>query len=368
MRTVLRALGLMSGTSLDGVDIALIETDGERVYAQGPAASRPYDESERHVLRQALEVAKGLNSRDARPPALVQAENLITKAHAEAVEQFMQTHRLAMEEIDLVGFHGQTVIHRPEQRLTVQIGDGAALARRLGLPVVYDMRAADVAAGGQGAPLVPVYHRALVLAQDMALPVAVLNIGGVGNATVIGPAGELIACDTGPGGALLDDFMLERTGIAMDEDGLMAAQGCIHESIIRDWLAHPFFALPPPKSLDRNAFSRKAVEHLSTPDGAATLTAFTAASVARLVDHLHVAPRLWILCGGGAKNPMLRHFLQERLARPITMADDFGWSVDAMEAQAFAFLAVRSLRGLPLSFPGTTGVPEPLTGGLLARP
>src|SRR5215475_2654214 len=241
----MRALGLMSGTSLDGIDAALIESDGERVARFGPAGYRPYADAERDLLRRALAAATALADRAARPGVLAEAEALVTQAHAEAVEDFLRTHALARGDIAVVGFHGQTVLHRPERRLTVQIGDGAALARRLGVPVVHDLRAADVAAGGQGAPLVPVFHRALLEHLQRPHPVAVLNIGGVANVSYIDGA-DLIACDTGPGNALIDDFMMACTGAPYDRDGATAARGRADEAWLNQALALPFFTAPPP--------------------------------------------------------------------------------------------------------------------------
>jgi anhydro-N-acetylmuramic acid kinase len=263
------------------------------------------------------------------------------------------------------------LLHRPERGLTIQIGDGAALARRLGIAVVYDFRAADVAAGGQGAPLAPIYHRALVRRLAPPPPVAVLNIGGVANVTYID--GEtLIACDTGPGNALLDDFLRLRTGRPLDTDGRNAAAGKVDEAMIARLLQHPFFAARPPKSLDRNDFRGlvgDTLDNIGLEDGAATLTALTAASVARIVAHLPRPPATWIVAGGGARNPTLLRMLAERLAPArIETAHEAGWSIDSLEAQAFAYLAVRGLRGLPLTFPGTTGVKESLTGGVVAKP
>jgi anhydro-N-acetylmuramic acid kinase len=367
----LTAIGLMSGTSMDGVDVALIETDGEGQVRQGPSGFRPYAPDERDLLRAALADAVGLDDRSRRPGRLAEAEALVTRAHAEAVESFLAAQALAASSVDVVGFHGQTVLHRPEKRLTVQIGDGPSLAGRLGLRVVHDFRAADVAAGGQGAPFVPIYHAALVRAARAAgvLPagaVAVLNLGGVANATVVDRSGAPMACDTGPANALVDDLMLARTGRAMDEGGAVAAQGRVDDTVLARLLAHPFFEEMPPKSLDRNDFSRDPVESLATADAAATLTAFSAAGVAALVRHLPEAPELWIASGGGARNPTLLRMLAEHIGAPVVTADSLGWSADAMEAQAFAYLAVRSLKGLPLSFPATTGVPEPMPGGVLS--
>jgi anhydro-N-acetylmuramic acid kinase len=366
---MMTAIGLMSGTSLDGVDVALIETDGKRVRAFGPSGYRAYTEGERGLLRQALAEAVNLSTREARPGILREAERAVTIAHAEAVAAFTAQHRITRENIDIVGFHGQTVLHRPAQKMTVQIGDAAALARSIHIPVMHDFRAADVAAGGQGAPFVPVYHRALAQSLEREGPLVVVNIGGVSNITYIDGADTLIACDTGPGNALLDDFMFRVTSRPFDCEGRMAAQGTADEAWVARALQHPFFALPPPKSLDRNDFASLELHGVSPADGAATLTAFTAAAIARIVPMLPKSPRSWIVAGGGARNHTMLRILRERLA-PATVeaADTLGWSADAIEAQAFGFLAARGLKGLPLSYPATTGVPIPMTGGVIARP
>ena len=367
---VVRAIGLMSGTSLDGVDVALIETDGVALAGFGATGYRPYSEKERALLRQALQEGAALTDRTARPGILAEAEAFVTCVHAETVETFLETERIDKSGIAIVGFHGQTVLHRPAARLTVQLGDGAALARRLDMTVVHDFRAADVAAGGQGAPLVPAFHQAL--ARDLARPhpIAVLNVGGVANVTFV-DGGDPIACDTGPGNALIDDFMRERTGSPLDRDGDQAAKGHVDEAFVARVLADDFFALPYPKSLDRNAFAfaNIGLPDFSVRDGAATLSALTAASVARIVPHLPAAPRVWIVAGGGARNPTLMRMLAERLqpAR-VETADAVGWSSQSIEAQAFAYLAVRTLNGLPITFPATTGVKQPLRGGVLAAP
>jgi anhydro-N-acetylmuramic acid kinase len=365
--TVIRAIGLMSGTSMDGVDVALLESDGVRLLSYGPTFFAPYRAEDRALLRAALAQAADLDERTARPGSLARAESMVTERHAEAVETFLRENGIDAAAVDVIGFHGQTVLHRPERRLTVQIGDGAALARRLGIDVVYDLRAADVAAGGQGAPLVPVYHRALVLASGLAGPVAVLNIGGVANLTLVDGEAEPIACDTGPGNALIDDLMLARSGVPLDRDGAAAAAGRVDKAALAQLLDHPYFDAPPPKSLDRNAFSLAPVERLTTADAAATLTAFTAASITKCFSLLPAPPRLAIVCGGGARNPSLMRALAARLPCDVRGAEEFGWSGEAIEAQAFAFLAARSLNGLPLTFPTTTGAPSPLPGGRLAR-
>jgi anhydro-N-acetylmuramic acid kinase len=367
----LRAIGLMSGTSLDGIDVALVETDGQRIFRFGPTSYRPYRDAECAPLRQALAEAVHLADRAARPGVLAEAEDVLTRLHAEAVEAFLQTHGIDRTTIDVVGFHGQTLLHRPKSGLTVQIGEGAGLATRLGIPVAYDFRAADVAAGGQGAPLVPVFHRALVTKLDRPRPVAVLNIGGVANVTYCDGDGDPIACDTGPGNALIDDFMRARTGAPLDHNGDQAAGGKVQDAFIARVLAHPFFEAPPPKSLDRNAFAYVNMDlpAFSVPDGAATLAALTARAIARVGPRLPRPPRSWIVAGGGARNRTLMRMLTEQLApASVESADAVGWSADALEAQAFAYLAVRTVNGLPITFPTTTGVARPLTGGVVVNP
>src|SRR6187402_1443060 len=365
---MLTALGLMSGTSLDGVDVALIETDGKKVKAFGPSSYRPYSPAERNLLRQALSEAVHLPQRDARPGILAEAERAVTLAHAEAVAAFVAQNRMKPEDIDIVGFHGQTVLHRPERRLTVQIGDAPALAKAIHIPVMHDFRAADVEAGGQGAPFVPVYHRALAQSLEREGPIIVVNIGGVANITYI-DGDTLIACDTGPGNALLDDYMFRWLNQRFDNEGRTAALGRVDAAWINRALEMPFFSLAPPKSLDRNDFAGLKIGDVPPEDGAATLTAFTVAAIARVVPLLPKEPKNWIVAGGGARNLTMLRMLRECLA-PATVraADTLGWASDAIEAQAFGFLAARGLKGLPLSYPATTGVPFPMTGGMIARP
>jgi anhydro-N-acetylmuramic acid kinase len=370
--TMLTAIGLMSGTSYDGVDIALINTDGERIGRLGPTGYRPYSTPEREVLRHAIAAASNLSSPDERPLALSAAEELVTDMHAEAVEAFLAANGLPQSSVAVVGFHGQTVLHRPDRRISIQLGNGEALAARIGIPVVYGFRAADIASGGQGAPMVPIFHRAMAGLLRRAHPVAVLNLGGVANLTFI--SGDvLIAFDSGPGNALIDDFLRLRTGHPQDEHGAVAAAGSVDEAALTRLLAHPFFAKPGPKSLDRNAFRHWVAEEgdfagKSTEDGAATITALTAAAVALASKHLPQRPQSWIAAGGGTRNDTLMGMLRERLAPArVDTAADVGWSADALEAQAFGFLAVRSLKGLPITFPSTTGAPRPLPGGILAK-
>lgn len=366
--TLTRAVGLMSGTSMDGVDVAMIETDGEFAVRRGPFLFFEYSFADRALLREALEAGKSITEREQRPGVVADAETMIDVRHAEALGEFFASNKIARESIEVIGFHGQTVLHRPEQKLTVQIGNGEALAKAVHIPVVYDMRAADVAAGGQGAPLAPAYHRALAGSADVFGSVAVINIGGVANMTLVGNRNEdPIAFDTGPGNALIDDLMQERTDTPCDLGGKAAAAGTIDQAILGELLTHPYFTKPWPKSLDRNDFSRAAVAGLATDDAAATLTAFTAMSIALAIGRMEEKPSLAVICGGGAKNPTLMDELR-RMPCEIKSADDMGWSSEAMEAEAFAYLAVRARKGLALSWPTTTGVKVAMSGGVLVGP
>ncbi len=366
MPKIFRAIGAMTGTSMDGIDLAYLETDGRQTLKFGPSASYPFSDDDRALLRSAVAAAKYLGKRDERPGPLAAAEDLITRRHVEVIKAFLRHNELEAAAIDLIGFHGQTVLHRPQNGLTVQIGSGERLARQIGIDVAFDMRAADMAAGGQGAPLVPVYHRALAEASGAALPMLFVNIGGVANMTYVAADSDPVACDAGPGNALIDDMIFARTGLALDQDGACALAGEVDAAALAALMDHAYFAQKPPKSLDRNAFSAAPVDSLATPDAAATLVAFTASGILAHLPFLPAAPRLIVVCGGGARNPALMQALAQRAPCPVRRAEDFGWDSQAIEAQAFAFLGVRSVKGLPLTFPTTTGVPEPMTGGALA--
>jgi len=357
------AIGLMSGTSMDGVDVAVIETDGETVFACGAASTTPYTDAVRDAL---LAVAR--DPARAEHEALDELSAAVTDLNVAAVRRLLDEAGLTAGAVDVVGMHGQTVLHRPERRFTRQLGDGARMAEALGIPCVNDFRSADVAAGGQGAPFAPLYHAAL--ARDLPRPLAVLNLGGVGNVTVIearGPDDAITAFDTGPASAMIDDWVQRHTGARYDEDGRIAANGRVAEDRLAALLATPYFDAPPPKSLDRNDFPMAAVDGLSLADGAATLAAFTVASVAASRRHFTAAPGRWLVTGGGRHNGTLMNGLRRALGVPVDPVEAVGWDGDALEAQAFAFLAVRSLDGLPLSLPTTTGVPRPMTGGVLHR-
>lgn len=362
-----KAIGMMSGTSMDGIDVALIETDGEDVVQRGPSATYPYDRDVRRRIGAAMADARVLTlaTRDHRPGCLAAVEDELTVLHADALAAFLSNIGIDRREIDIVGFHGQTVIHKPRDGLTVQIGDGDRLCELTGLTVAWDMRANDMANEGEGAPLAPVYHRAMV-AQLAERPVAVLNIGGVANVTWIGPDGALSAFDTGPGNALIDDWMAKRTGTARDQDGNAARQGTVQDGPVKFFLGHAYFDRTPPKSLDRNTFFWDLVEGLSVEDGAATLTAMTVGAIAKARQHMFRAPKQWLVCGGGRHNATLMAMLREKLAVPVRAVEDLGFDGDSVEAEAWAYLAVRAQRQLPLSFPGTTGVEAPLSGGRIS--
>ncbi|MBO6519895.1 MAG: anhydro-N-acetylmuramic acid kinase [Rhodospirillales bacterium] len=357
---VLTAIGLMSGTSMDGIDVAVIDTDGETVKRRGAFASYPYEAS----LRKKVQAIAGHKLE--RGDALSAVVRDITDAHAEAVEDFLGRAGLSPHDVDVVGFHGQTVFHDPANGVTVQLGDGARLAERLRITVVNDFRSADVAAGGEGAPFAPLYHAAL--ARPLEPPVCVLNLGGVGNLTWISPDGGIIAFDTGPANALLDDWVLANTGQAMDADGAISRAGTVNDDVLAELLENDYFDQPYPKSLDRDHFDPSPVMGLSLEDGAATLVAFSAEAVGRAQAMLPALPERWLVTGGGRHNPVMMAALRSALDRPVEPVEAAGWSGDAMEAQAFAYLAVRSLYGLPLSLPSTTGVTEPMPGGVLHRP
>jgi anhydro-N-acetylmuramic acid kinase len=356
---MMRVLGLMSGTSVDGVDVALIETDGERVASFGPSLTIPYADDLRRTIRATFGAEQASDATRA-------AERAVTEAHVTAVQRWSAEHGIALSTIDLVGFHGQTITHRPERRFTWQIGDGAALARSLGVRVVNDLRAADVAAGGQGAPLVPVYHAALV--RDLPRPLAVVNVGGVANVTWVGADDSLLAFDTGPGNGPIDDWCARHAGQRYDTDGMLAARGTVDRTRLERFSEHRFFAKAPPKSLDRGDFSEAWAEGLGVADGAATLTAGTARALALAARHFPAPAAQWVICGGGARNPTLLRAIAAETRGEVVAGADLGWDSDALEAQAFGFLAARSLRGLPITFPTTTGAPRPMTGGRLHEP
>jgi anhydro-N-acetylmuramic acid kinase len=350
----------MSGTSLDGIDAALIRTDGHDFVEREGFVSIPYSDELRAALKGCLGRSKDEDGE------IVHVENEMTAAHAEAVRALLKKEKLKPKDIDIIGFHGQTIFHDPDNRFTWQIGDGAILAALTGIDVVNNFRAADIAAGGQGAPFLPLYHRALVNHARVEKPVAILNIGGVANVTYIDD-GEIMAFDTGPGNALLDDWVRRHTGHGYDESGALAAKGRVDEILVTSWLAHPYFQKSPPKSLDRDAWDIARLEGEHVEDGAATLSAFTVIAVKQALTHLPQPPKNWYVTGGGRHNPVFMTGLAQALQAPVHPVEKLGWNGDALEAEGFAWLAVRSLLGEPLSLPSTTGVPRPLAGGILHK-
>ena len=355
---------------MDGIDIALIRTDGIDRVEFGPNAFVAYESDFRRRLEQALKDAKPIRQRDERPANLAAVEREITQRHADAVAGFILTHATRVE---LVGFHGQTVLHRPHEALTVQLGDGVQLAGLTGLPVVYDMRANDMAHGGQGAPLVPAYHVALARSQAAEwrgmFPVVFVNIGGISNITYVPESGDPIAFDTGPGNALIDQWVSREGGVPFDDGGRIASEGQIDLMTIDRYLENPFFEKSGPKSLDRLDFTLDTMGRLELSDGARTLAAVSARSILKAVDHLPEKPRLWIVCGGGRKNPYIVNDLRAGASAQgarVMLAEDGGWNGDFTEAEAWAYLAVRARKGLPLTYPSTTGCTEPISGGRLA--
>lgn len=358
-----KVIGLMSGTSLDGVDAALLETDGEELVRPGPGLTVGYDPETRALLRAALDEARAVAEGAPVPQSIREAERLLTEAHAGAVKALLEKTGLSSAQVALLGFHGQTILHRPERHWTWQIGDGALLARLTGIDVVNDFRSADVKAGGQGAPLMPLYHAVLARHRSGG-GLVIVNVGGVAQVTYI-KDDLVLAFDTGPGNAPIDDWMHRHSGKPVDEDGAFAATGKVNGAALDQMLANPFFDRVPPKSLDRMDFGIAAVEALSPADGAATLTAFTAASLARAREYFPDAAETWIVSGGGRHNKTLMAMLKALVNAPVIAAEEAGWDGDALEAHGFAYLAMRSKKGLPLSLPTTTGVREPMTGGKL---
>ena len=365
------AIGLMTGTVLDGfIDIAMLRTDGETIAEFGPWELAPYPTDIRDLLRRTFDAARDWNFTGLEPAIFREAEIALTEAQSEAVNRFVAAHGFAARDIAAVGFHGQTVLHvapkHGRRGHTRQLGDGAIMAERTGIDVVHDFRSADVEAGGQGAPLSAIYHRAMLARIGAGPDTVMLNLGGVANITCF-DGQEMMAFDTGPANAPVNDWIRARTGAEMDFDGRIAASGCVDEARLAQLLEHPFLSAPFPKSLDRFDFPASMADGLGLEDGAATLTAFTAGAVGKALDLLPVRARRLVVCGGGRKNPHMMAELARRTGTEITLAEAAGLRGDAVEAECFAFLAMRAMRGLPISFPLTTGVPAPQTGGRIAR-
>ena len=359
---VVRVAGTMSGTSLDGVDVAVIETDGHKIHSFGETRYRPYSDEEREVLRAALGKWQGQDG-------VVEAAEIVERAHIEVLSE--------LEGIELIGFHGQTLAHDPDQLRTHQAGNGEVLADHLGIPVVWDFRTLDMRLGGQGAPLAPFYHWACAAHIGATEPLAFLNLGGVGNLTWIDPSkskpdadGALLAFDTGPANAPMDDVIFQRSAQRFDKDGALAAKGRPDEPILNAFLKRQYFSKIPPKSLDRDAFADLVdlVGVLSDADAMATLAACAAGSVVRGFEHFPKPPAFLLVGGGGRKNPVLMRMLGALLDIPVLPVEEAGFDGDAFEAQAFAHLAQRVRLGLSTSAPGTTGVRAAIGSGQLAEP
>lgn len=349
-------IGLMSGTSADGVDAALIRTDGVNHVEPVMGTHVRYDDA----LRQSI-----LDLMQGKGDEAVVAQAL-TAVHARAVHELMGQANLHRDDVALIGFHGQTTKHEPEHGRTTQIGNAQWLADSTGIPVVFDFRSNDMKHGGQGAPLVPLYHAALSSALEK--PLMVVNIGGVANVTWLGVDGSIEAMDCGPGNALIDDWMGTHTGARCDTNGAAAKRGITNEATVKDFLRNAFFVQNRARSLDRNHFKVSLVEGMGMEDGAATLTAITAAAIGWSARAMPELPKQLLVTGGGRHNPILMRMIAERSGLPTAPVETVNWQGDMLEAEAFAYLAVRSVRGLPLSLPSTTGVREPVTGGVLFNP
>lgn len=355
---VYTVIGLMSGTSVDGVDAAVIRTDGHEFVEPLDAVSVAYPDEIRRKIKACF------GKRNPREDRVAEAERLLTYRHIDAINSVIEEAGISPNDVDLIGFHGQTITHIPKERVSIQIGNAYLMAQETGIDVVSNFRDADIAAGGEGAPLMPIYHRARLASENIKRPVSILNIGGVSNISWIGPADDdLIAFDTGPGNALIDDFVLTHVGRNYDDQGKLAKTGQVNQSILEHWMALPYFSVPYPKSLDRNDWDISALTYGSISDAVATLTAFTVSAIREGVRQLPEAPKAYYVTGGGRHNVYMMESLRNALDAPVGSVDVFGWDGDALEAEGFGYLAVRSILGLPLTYPRTTGVKEPLTGG-----
>lgn len=367
------SVGLMTGTVLDGhIDVAMLKTDGEQVLEFGPAVLAAYEPGVMDLLRQSLVAAREWQFDGPEPAIFSDAEAALTEAQSLAVQQLVKQSDMSMSDVGVIGFHGQTVLHRrPADGLsgcTRQLGDGQSMANSLNIPVVFDFRSADVAAGGQGAPLAPIYHAALMRRIALGSESAILNLGGVANITWQDSQGALVAFDTGPANAPLNDFVSNHGLGEMDKNGELASQGVVDENKLQELLQHPYLSESYPKSLDRFDFSASMAAGYSAEDGAALLTAFTAAAVGLGLDKLPKRPTQLVVSGGGRHNPVLMQELRKRAGVAVVYSEDIGLRGDMVEAECFAFLAVRTLYELPISFPTTTGVLAPMKGGRIAYP
>ncbi len=364
------AIGLMSGTSLDGVDAAIIKTDGNQVIRFGKVCHIPYTVEQREQLQEAFARAKRENNPNVRSNSILIAEGVINRLHLDAINEIISINQLQKNDIEVIGFHGQTLLHKPEKGWSWQIGDGSELAENTGIKVVNDFRRFDVENGGQGAPLVPIFHRALLPNDETDFPVALLNIGGVANLTWFNgrDPNDMVAFDTGPGNALLDDWIRKHSDLPYDKDGEISSNGNVQEILVNDLMNHDYFKEMPPKSLDRDAFDVSSLSMLSVEDGAATLIAFTVNAIKMAEVMCPDFVKKWYVCGGGAHNPTMMQMLSDELYGDVESISSIGFDGDYVEAEAFAYLAVRKIYNLPITFPGTTGINEPSTGGKVHMP
>ena len=365
--------GLMTGTVLDGeIDVALIRTDGHDITEFGPCGMVSYPDRLRSNLAKCVDAAAAWNFDGAEPAIFAEMEQIVTEAQSDAVTEFVRSSGFAMADIAAIGFHGQTILHRAptplENGKTRQLGNGGLMAALTGRPVVYDFRSADMAQGGQGAPLCPIYHAALLTGRSLGPETAVLNLGGIGNVTWRDANGEVVGFDTGPANAPIDDWIRRHNAGSMDRNGRIASAGSVDETRLSQLLDHSYFEAPFPKSLDRLDFPSTIADGLSLENGAALLTDFAAAAVAKGLLILPARISKLVLCGGGRHNETLVKAIEMRAGVQVVMADDLGWRGDSVEAECFAYLAARRLAGLPTSYPATTGVPEPLIAGRIATP
>ena len=356
---IFKAIGCMSGTAMDGIDVALIETDGYNYINPIGFLSDVHEPDFREKLRSCL-------NKTTMDESAEYVERKFTMRHIPIIQQLINNFNLSIHDIDIIGFHGQTIHHDPDKKSTIQLGDGGLLAQETGIDVAHSIRHADVQSGGQGAPFLPVYHRALAQNANLDFPIAVINIGGVGNITWIN--GEnMIAFDTGPGNAMIDDWIKQHTGKTYDQDGKIAAAGTVDKSIIEQFLSLPYFLKKHPKSLDRNDFNGIKIDSLSLEDGAATLTEMTVQSIALSISQCPEKPSALYITGGGRHNTYMMKRLGQVTVLSVHSTDTLGWDGDAMEAQGFAYMAVRTLLNEPISFPSTTGCPTPTVGGIIAK-
>jgi anhydro-N-acetylmuramic acid kinase len=355
----------MSGTARQGIDAALIETDGEAFVRPVAFAHTPYTPATRELIVEASRIAVNTELRQTEP-VITEADQIVTALHIEAAKQIIARTGMVSDQIDIIGSHGLTLVHRPDKGWSWQIGNGEMISDALQCLVASDFRAGAMRAGGQGAPVLPIFHQQL--AAEMEKPAVILNLGGIASFTFVGFDGMLGAFDAGPGTALIDDWIFKHTGHRYDENGATAARGHINEMLLADMMKQAYFALAAPKSVDRSAFSATAVAFMDLADGAATLTAFVAQGIAGALRHLPTPPKRIYVTGGGRHNPVLMAMIAQSCGVPLEPIEAHGYNGDALEAQGIAYIAVRRMKLLPITFPGTTGVDSPISGGVLHHP